>query len=392
MQVLEGLKVLDLTQIYQGPYAAFLLAMAGAEVVKIEPQAGERLRRGGGAETPMAFAMLNSNKKSMTLDLKHPDGKALLKSLVEKADVLMENFAPGTMDRLGVGYGVLKDINSRLIYASATGYGLTGPDRDQLAMDHTIQAASGVMSVTGERGGPPARAGGTPCDIMGGIHFHAGILQAILGRERSGKGTLVEIAMMEAMYFTLASDLSHLHRTGETPPRRGDKTNTQTTPYGRYECADGWIAIICVAELHWERILTVVGRTDLIGNSDYGDNAHRDAREEEINSMINDWCKNLSMDDAFQIMRDAKIPVAPIRNIESVRDDPHMHQRGMLHKMAHPYMGDLVIPSSPIRLSEYDTSELQLFPEAGADTAAVLTDWLGYDSGKVAELSANGVI
>ncbi len=392
MQVLEGIKVLDLTQIYQGPYAAFLLAMAGADVVKIEPQDGERLRRGGGADTPMAFAMLNSNKKSMSLDLKHPDGKALLKSMVEKADILMENFAPGTMDRLGLGYDVLKDINPRLIYASATGYGLSGPDRDQLAMDHTIQAASGVMSVTGERGGPPARAGGTPCDIMGGIHLHAGILQALLGRAQSGKGTLVEIAMMESMYFTLASDLSHLHRTGETPPRRGDKTNTLTTPYGRYECSDGWIAIICVAEQHWERILTVIGRTELIGDPDYGDNERRNAREDEINAMIGHWCQDLTRDEAFRIMRDAKVPVAPIRDIEDVRDDAHMHQRGMLQNMTHPYMGNVVLPSSPIRLSEFETSALRFFPERGVDGAAVLSEWLGLEDSKIATLSANGVI
>lgn len=392
MQVLEGIKVVDLTQIYQGPYAAFLLAMAGADVVKVEPKDGERLRRGGGADTPMAFAMLNSNKKSLTLDLKHPDGKALLKSMVGKADILMENFAPGTMDRLGLGYDVLKQLNPRLIYASATGYGLTGPDRDQLAMDHTIQAASGVMSVTGERGGPPARAGGTPCDIMGGIHLHAGILQALLGRERSGEGTLVEIAMMESMYFTLSSDLSHLHSTGEIPPRRGDKTNTLTTPYGRYECSDGWIAIICVAEQHWERILTVIGRTELIGDPDYGDNEHRNAREDEINAMIGAWCQDLTRDAAFNIMRDAKVPVAPIRDIQDVRGDAHMHQRGMLQDMKHPYMGDVVLASSPIRLSEFETSALKFFPEKGADTAAVLGDWLDLEDSQIAVLSDNGVI
>jgi CoA:oxalate CoA-transferase len=392
MQVLEGIRVLDLTQIYQGPYAAFLLAMAGAEVVKIEPHAGERARRAGGVDTPMAFAMLNSNKKSITLDLKNPDGKALLKSLVEKADVLMENFAPGTMDRLGVGYEVLKEINPRLIYASATGYGLSGPDRDQLAMDHTIQAASGLMSVTGERGGPPSRAGGTPCDIMGGIHMHAGILQALLGRERSGKGTLVETAMMEAMYFTLSSDLTHLHRTGETPPRRADKTNTLTTPYGRYECADGWIAIICVAEQHWERVLNVIGRADLIGDPEFADNELRNARETEINEMIETWSRALSRDEAFAIMRDAKVPVAPIRDIDDVRNDPHMHERGMLQHIEHPDLGEIVLPSSPIRLSEFETSAIRVYPEKGGDTASVLSEWLDLDDAKIAELSSNGVV
>ena len=392
MQVLEGIRVLDLTQIYQGPYAAFLLAMAGAEVVKVEPPGGERLRRGGGVGTPMAFAMLNSNKKSLTLNLKQAEGKTVLKSLVEKADILMENFAPGTMDRLGIGYDILKRVNPRMIYASATGYGLSGPDRDQLAMDHTIQAASGLMSVTGERGGPPARAGGTPCDIMGGIHFHAGILQALLGRERTGKGTLVEISMLESMYFTLGSEFTYLHRTGELPPRRGDRTNTVVTPYGRYRCSDGWIAVICVAESHWDRILKVIGRPDLIGDPDYQENENRFAREDEINEMIGAWCQHLSRDEAFAIMRENKIPVAPIRDIDAVRDDRHMHERGMLENMEHPYMGSIVLPKSPIRLSEFESSELRFFPEPGADGAAVLGDWLGMNDQRIAGLAERGII
>ena len=155
---LFGLKVLDLTQIYQGPYAAFLFAMAGADVIKIEPLQGERLRGAGGTKTPLSFAMLNSNKKSITLNLREEEGKKLLRKLVEDADVLLENYAPGVMDRLGVGWEALKKINPQLIYCSGTGYGLSGPDKDLLAMDHTIQAASGVMSVTGDADSPPQQS------------------------------------------------------------------------------------------------------------------------------------------------------------------------------------------------------------------------------------------
>ena len=159
---LDGIRVIDLTQIYQGPYATFLMAMGGADVVKVEPPGGERLRGKGGSSTPMAFAMLNSNKRSITLNLKHDRGKRVLRDLVGKADVLLENYAPGVMDRLGVGWEVLHRDNPRLVYVSGTGYGLSGPDRDLLAMDHTIQAASGIMNMTGDADRPPARAGGTP--------------------------------------------------------------------------------------------------------------------------------------------------------------------------------------------------------------------------------------
>lgn len=389
---LAGIKVLDLTQIFQGPYASYLMAMAGADVVKVEPPEGERLRQRGGAETPLSFAMLNSNKRSMTLDLKNPRGKELLKDMARKADVLLENFAAGTMDRLGLGWEAMHEINPRLIYGSATGYGLTGPDRDLLAMDHTVQAASGLMSITGEAGGPPARAGGTPCDIMGGIHLYAGVLQALLGRNASGQGTRVEVAMIETMYFTLASDLAGYHRTGTLPERRGDKTPANTAPYGRYRCKDGWIALICVSEAQWERVLDVVGRPELKGNPDYGSREKRHERETEINAMIEAWSQTLPRDEAFSILRENRVPVAPIRNLEDVKNDPHMHARGTLRRMTHPAMGEIVLANPPIRLSAYETPPLEFFPEPGADSAEVLHEWLGLDDTAIAGLREAHVI
>ncbi len=389
---LDGIRVLDLTQIYQGPYATFLMAMAGAEIVKVEPPGGERMRQGVGDKTSLAFAMLNSNKKSLTLDLKNPRGKEILKSMAKEADVLVENFAAGTMDRLGLGYAVLREINPRLIYASGTGYGLSGPDRDMLAMDHTIQAAAGLMSITGETGGPPARAGGTPCDIMGGVHLYAGVLQALLGRQATGRGTLVETAMVETMYFTLTSDLSAFHRTGELPERRGDKSPANIAPYSRFRCKDGWIALICVSEAQWERILTVIGREDLIGNPDYGTREDRHAHEKEINGMIETWCRDLPRDEAYAIMRENRVPVAPIRTLADVRADPHMHERGMLQWANHPDMGDIVLPSAPIRLSSYATEDVRFFPGIGADNADVLREWLDMNDAEIEDLAAGKVI
>lgn len=391
-QPLAGIRVLDLTQIFQGPYASFLMAMAGADVVKVEPPGGERLRQGSGADTTLSFAMLNSNKRSLTLDLKHPRGKAVLKSMAARADVLLENFAAGTMDRLGLGWEVMREINPRLIYGSATGYGLTGPDRDLLAMDHTVQAASGIMSITGEAGGPPARAGGTPCDIMGGIHLYAGVLQALLGRNRTGQGTRVEIAMVEAMYFTLASDLAAYHRTGTLPERRGDKTPANTAPYGRYRCQDGWIALICVSEDQWARVLEVIGRSDLKGNPDYAGREKRHAREAEINAMIEAWSADLPRDAAFAAMRENRVPVAPIRDLDDVRNDPHLHARGMLKRMQHPEMGEIILPRAPITLSEYESAAVAFFPAAGANSIEVLDDWLGLSHAEVAGLAEEGVI
>lgn len=391
-QPLQGIKVLDLTQIFQGPYASFLMAMAGAEIVKVEAHSGDRIRRGGGTDTPLAFAMLNSNKKSLTLDLKHPRGKEILKAMAKEADVMLENFAAGTMDRLGLGWEVMREINPRLIYGTATGYGVSGPDKDQLAMDHTIQAAAGVMSVTGETGGPPARAGGTPSDIMGGIHFYAGILSAILGRNATGKGTLVEVAMQEAMYFVLSSEYAHFHRTGELPERRGDKTAANSAPYGRYECKDGWIALICVSEAQWARLLDLIGREDLKDDPEYASPALRHNHEAEINAMLEGWTKTRSRDEVYHQIRDNKIPVAPVRDVGDVMNDPHMHERGMLNKMEHPYMGEVILPSSPIRLSEFPPTPLEFFPEIGGNSAEILSDWLGMSEAEIESLAADKVI
>ena len=222
---LAGLTVIDFGQIFQGPYATFLLAKGGADVIKVEPPGGEPLRRRALPEkqATLPFAMLNQNKRAVTLNLKHARGRELLFEMVRRADVLLENFSPGTMDALGVGWQVLRDINPRLIYATGTGFGISGPDRDNLAMDLTIQAASGIMSVTGAPDGPPMKAGPTVVDYMGGIHLYAGIMTALYERDRTDEGRLVEVAMQEAVYPTLAASFEYYHRTGKPPPRTGNR-------------------------------------------------------------------------------------------------------------------------------------------------------------------------
>jgi CoA:oxalate CoA-transferase len=389
---LSGIRVIDLTQIYQGPYAAFLMAGAGAEVIKVEPPGGERLRGRGGAHTPLSFVMLNSNKLSVTLNLKAQRGKELLIQLVKDADVLLENYAPGVMDKLGVGWEVLHEINPRLIYGSGTGYGLSGPDKDQLAMDHTIQAASGVMSMTGEPDGPPSRAGGAPSDIMGGIHMYGGVMTALVGRAATGKGTRVEVSMLESMYFTLCSEFAAYHSAGELPVRASGRSPAGAAPYGRYRCEDGWIAIICVAESHWQSICRVIGRDDLLESEDYAAAHLRKKRQDEIDLMIEAWSNTLPRDQAFAAMRDAKIPVAPVRDLEEVRTDPHLHQRGMLNWMTHPELGEIVLPSSPIRYSDYEPHELKFFPAPGADNRAIYVDELGIEADEFASLVEANVI
>lgn len=221
---LKGVRVLDLTQIYNGPYATFLMAMAGADVVKIEPPGGEYLRRRDArAGAFMPFAMLNGCKKSISLNLKSERGCELFLDLVKTADVVAENYAPGVMDRLGLGYDVLRAHNPRIIFASGSGYGQDGAYRDLMAMDLTVQAMSGVMSVTGYPDGPPTKSGAALCDFFGGVHLYGAIVTALYARERNGTGARVDVAMLDAVYPTMASNIGMLYGArNDIPPRTGN--------------------------------------------------------------------------------------------------------------------------------------------------------------------------
>jgi crotonobetainyl-CoA:carnitine CoA-transferase CaiB-like acyl-CoA transferase len=227
---------------------------------------------------------------------------------------------------------------------------------------------------------------------MGGIHFYGALVTALLGRERTGQGTRVESAMVEAIYFNISSEYSHYHRTGEIPPRRGDKSAGQTAPYGRYECSDGWVALIVVSEPQWKSLCRLIGCEHLADDPDYAGPVLRNAREAEINALINAWTCNQTRDEVFAKMRAARLPVAPVRDVAEVMNDRHLHARGMLHRMHHPYMGEVVLPSSPLRLFDYEQEPLRFFPEAGQDSAAVLTEWLGLAEGDISALAAEGVI
>ena len=267
---LSGVTVLDLGQIYNGPYASFLMAMSGARVIKIEPPGGENMRRrgavGGGAMLP--FAMLNSNKEFVTLNLKSAAGCELFLKMIRKADILIENFAPGVMDRLGVGPTRLLQENPRLVYAAGSGYGWTGPYRNFLAMDLTVQAMSGVMACTGFKDSPPVKSGAALCDFFGAVHLYGAAVSALFDAYRTGVGRFVEVSMLEAVYPALSSPLSLYQGLGKkNPPRTGNRHNgLAESPYNVYPTSDGWIALFCVTEPHFAGLAQAMERPDLPGD------------------------------------------------------------------------------------------------------------------------------
>jgi crotonobetainyl-CoA:carnitine CoA-transferase CaiB-like acyl-CoA transferase len=390
---LAGITVLDFGQIYQGPYATMLMAKAGADVIKIEPPGGEPLRRrviSTGGDTTLPMAMLNANKRAVTLNLKSEAGKNLLMRMVTKADVLLENFSPGTLDGLGVGYDVLKQVNPRLVYATGTGFGISGPDRDNLAMDFTIQAASGIMSVTGDPEGPPMKAGPTLVDFMGGIHLYAAVMTALLQRTATGQGQLVEVAMQEAVYPTLASSYDYHLRTGKVPPRAGNRqAGLSSAPYNAFQTKDGWVAIHVVTEGHWQNLLRAMGRADLLDDPRFASNAARTENMAATEALVTAWTIGLGKSEVAAVAKHYKIPAAAVRNAVEVMNDPHMHARGMLQRIDHPSLGSIIVPNSPLRLHGSDRVEPLPSPSLGQHNQDVYGGWMGLD---VEELQRAGAI
>jgi CoA:oxalate CoA-transferase len=390
---LGGIVVLDFGQVYQGPYATLLMAKAGADVIKIEPPQGEPLRRRAppGKSTTFPIAMLNGNKRAITLNLKDKRGRVLLFRMVEKADLLLENFAPGVMDRLGVGWSVLHEINPRLVYASGSGYGLTGPDRDNLAMDLTIQAVSGLISTTGFPEGPPVKAGPAVVDFLSGIHLYAAAVTALFERERTGQGRLVEVAMEEAAYATLTSPLQAYFETGKVPPRTGNSSHGRS-PLGVYPTTDGYVALNVAVEEHWHNLLKAMGREELRDDPRFADNAARVKHMAETDAAISAWTATLGKMEVFAIAKRYRIPLAPVREVDEVMHDRHMHERGMLEWVEHDEIGRVVVPNSPLRFHGADKVATTPSPKLGQHNAEIYGGWLGLSADEIAVLAKNGVI
>ncbi len=395
---LEGITILDFGQIYNGPYASFMLAMAGARVIKIEPPTGEPLRRRTAADGgSVPLAMLNANKEGVTLNLKHERARELFFKMVKKADVVLENFAPTVMDRLGVGPDVLMKLNPRLIYASGSGYGREGPRRDDLAMDLTVQAVGGVMHVTGFPDGPPVKAGPAICDFITGTHLYGAVMTALFERERTGKGRLVEVAMLDCIFPTLASNLGmyfgQKRAGGEILTRTGNQHGgLSIAPYNVYAAKDGYVAIITVGDGHWQNLLAAMGREDLAGDERYLTTNARVVHMAEVDQLVGDWVATMTKDEAEAAAQRHHIPTAAVRDLEEVVNDEHMHQRGMLHWVDHPVVGRIAAPHSPIKMHGVEPMELTLNPEIGEDNDRVYGEWMGLDEAEIASLREDGAI
>lgn len=390
---LAGITVLDLTQIYNGPYATFLLAAGGARVIKIEPPGGEHLRRRAEGGFVLPFAALNAGKRSLRLDLKTEKGRDILRRLAQRADVLVENFAPGVMDRLGLGGATLMAANPRLIYAASSGYGATGPYRDYPAMDLTVQAMAGFMSLTGESDGPPLKSGPAVSDFLAGIHLYGAIVTALLDRERTGVARAVEVSMLEANVFPLLSAMSLL-KPGAPPPRRvGNRHGgLSLSPHNVYPCADGHIAIIIGNEGQWQGLLRAFGQEAAGEDPRFRTVKDRIRHIPEVDAMVGAWTAPHPKQRVFEMLLAERVPCAPVRTLDEVVEDPHLLGRGALERVEHPEFGSITVPHSPLRLSGVPVEPHVPTGALGADAGEVLGGMLGMDAAEIAALKNEKVI
>jgi len=389
---LEGIRVLDLGQIYAVPYCTLQMAAMGADIIKIEPVGrGESLRAlADPTGVNYSFLMLNANKKSLTLNLKEPRGRAILLRLLEPADVILENFGSGTMESLGLGYEDLAEKFPRLIYASAKGYAAGSRYERVSAMDSTIQAACGYINATGYPDGHGVRTPSTFIDMGTGSHLTTAVVAALFDRERRGRGQKVEVAMLDVAMPAMTSLLQAVLQG--RPIKRPGNRHPGVAPTNVYPTADGELLLFCVTEKHWREVATLAGHQDLIDDPRFADHASRVRIADEVDEVVGSWTRTLTRDALMDILIERGIPAAPVRTVDEIVADPEAAGTGMLLDSHYPLRGAIRVLGSPIRFSSDDrTTAPTPPPMLGADTDAILGE-IGIGADERARLRADGII
>jgi CoA:oxalate CoA-transferase len=389
-----GLRVLDFTRVMSGPYCTAMLADLGADVVKIEmPGFGEESRHFApyvnGEST--YFALLNRGKKSVTVNLKSPEGLALVRDLARQSDVLVENFRPGVMARLGLNPQALQADNPRLIVASISGFGSNGPFVDYPAFDLVIQAMSGLMSVTGARGGAATAVGESIADVVTGIFAAWGIAAALYDRERTGVGRRLEVAMLDSVFATLLTGLSRRLFT-DLPTRRVGNRHPETYPVDSFATKDGDIVLVGFTDAVVRRIGEAIGWPGLADDLRFKTNADRNTHERDLRNLIATWAISLSRDEALAKLREADVPAAPVWSLDELIASGHLQARGMLQAATNEKLGDIEVVPQPVQFADAERIAGLTTPLLGANTDAVLAEQLGLSAAQIAVLRQSKAI
>tara|TARA_Y100001934_G_scaffold283896_1_gene409294 strand:- start:5864 stop:7099 length:1236 start_codon:yes stop_codon:yes gene_type:complete len=399
---LQGVKIIDFTQFEAGPTCTEALAWMGADVVKVEnPNRGDpgrRLKPNHPDDDPFYFHILNANKRSMTANLKSSEGLGLVRDLLREADVMVENFAPGAIERLGLGYDEVRKINPGIIYAQVKGFGEGSPFEKNLAFDMIAQACGGTFSVTGDPNGPPTRPGISLGDTGTGMLLAITVLGALYKKRETGKGHKLEVAMQDAILHYMRIPFSTMGLTQKPAERGGGKVpGIENAPMGLYGCGPGgpndyiYIMTSRANPEHWDRLLKVVGREDLIGEEKYNTPAKRLQHEQEVDEIIATWTKTQTKFEAMKIVGEAGIPAGAVMDTAELYADETFERRGVMQTMTHPVHEPFKMPGWPV-LVDGKAVRIKSSPMLGEHTEEVIGEWLGLNDAAVGELKASGAV
>jgi CoA:oxalate CoA-transferase len=401
-QALAGIRVIDLTRIYAGPYCSMLMADLGAEVIKIEPPDGEMIRdnpplvkqgEGGPHDRSRSgyFLGLNRNKYGITLNLKHPKALKIFKELVKIADVVLDNYAPGVMKRLGIDYPVLKEINPRVVGVSISGFGQFGPYSERISFDVIAQAMSGLMAITGLPGGPPVKVGTSLGDAAAAVHAAFAIMVALWHREKTGVGQYIDVSMQESVISMLEGAIPRWTIGKEMFPPLGSH-NPHDAPMGAYRCKDGYIIIATVGDEHWLRLCKAMGKSAWAADPGYRTKRQRWEKKYVLAEEIEKWTGERTMKEVGGILDRERVANSPILNIQQVCEDPHLSARGYFEEVVHPIIGKAKIPGVPFKLSETPGKVERPSPLVGEHNELILGKYLKIGKEEVDQLKIEGAI
>lgn len=391
MLPLEGIRILDLTRVLAGPFCSWILGSLGAEVIKIErPGRGDQARDIGPfvAGESVYFMSINRAKRGITLDLKR--GQEVLSRLISRSDVLLENFAPGVMERLGLSYGEVAAQNPRIVYASISGFGQTGPARDKRAYDQIIQSLSGVMAITGEPGHPPVRVGFSIGDLAAGLFCSTAVLAALRQRDVMGQGQRIDISMLDAVLALLENPVARYLATGESPGVLGSRHPT-VTPNQAFRASDGWLVLAAGNDEQWVKFCHAIDRPDLAENPRYAKNAERTRLRDELEPILQASLLARTRAEWVERLEAAGVPTAPIHTIADAVNWDQTRARGMIREVQHPVAGSTRFVGLPIQASGMEELANSPAPTLGQDTGALLAE-LGFSEDEITSMRHDGVI
>ena len=382
MQPLQGIRVLDLSRVLAGPYCTMVLGDLGADVIKVEPPEGDETRGWGppfaGGESAY-YLCVNRNKRGIVINLKTDEGKKILRDLALRSDVLVENFRPGTLEKFGLDFTTLHEINPKLIYCSITGFGQTGSMKDKPGYDFMIQALGGLMSITGEPEGEPMKTGVAVVDLFAGQNAIIAILAALQARTLTGRGQHLDISLFDSQLGWLANVASNYLISGKLPKRHGN-AHANIVPYQSFQASDGWFAIAVGNDKQFARLCEMLGKPEIVMDEKFSTNSGRVQNRTEIIPLLASIFKAASVSEWLAKLDEAEIPCGPIQNFEQVFSMPTVKEREMLVKMEHPTIGELPLVGSPLKMSDTPVEYRLHPPLMGEHTEDVLRE-LGYGDG-----------